>query len=608
MRQLFKRVFLFLLILFWFWFPSRVFADDNFAVGYNLFYRFLDSGNTQVTQTTTLTNKKTNLYASEYEIVIFGKVVGGITGFDGNGNLALTATKEDADRTKIHLSFNQKAVGVGNSLSFSISYELAGLVSSIGRIKEIIIPKTGNDPSLTAYSVRVSVPRIYGAVAYVKPLTKFDETQSSYIFSFDRNQAQNGVLIGFGDVSHFQFKLVYHLKNNSFIQRRTEIAIPPDTSYQQVIYNQITPKPVDVTIDKDGNFLASFDLAPKQTIEVIATGSALIYTSKRNDFSEKPPVEVDLSANKYWEVTSPEITDIAKDLKDAFSIYKYVSTALKYNYSRVNIENQRLGAKAAFNNPNNAICMEFTDSFIALARSRGIPAREINGYAYTSDEYLKPLSLVADVLHAWPEYWDEFSKSWIPVDPTWANTTGGLDYFNSLDFNHFVFVRRGVSSTYPPAAGSYRQETTGKDVEITLKTDLPVVNIPSLEYNIEIPKKIIAGGKQKILINIYNNGGIARYNLPVNVSGDGFGVKLSQSQVDLAPFGKSTIEGEITEERKQFWGKVPLIVSVGDQVKNLTIDVQPMELLYLPIYLSIFSLFLIVTFIFVKKHVFKKKT
>lgn len=602
-----KRVILCLTFLVLFNLPSPVFADENFDVSYNLFYRFLESGNTLVTQTTTLTNKKTNLYATEYEIIIFGKVIGEVTGFDPAGNLQLTTNKEGDNKTRIRVTFNQKSVGIGYKLTFSINYELSGLVNEIGRVKEIVIPNPGEDPSLTSYDVRVSVPKVYGNVSYVKPLKKFDDSQNSYIFSFALSEAKNGILIGFGDVSNFQFNLTYHLKNSSLIQRRTEIALPPDTLYQQVLYSSIEPKPINVEIDKDRNFIAAFDLAPRQAIDIVVSGNVLIYTSPRSDFPETAPLEAHLKANKYWEVESEEIAEIAKTLNSAFDIYNYVAKTLKYNYARINSQNQRLGARAALTNPEDAICMEFTDSFIALARAKGIPAREINGYAYTSDAYLKPLSLVADVLHAWPEYWNESLRSWVAVDPTWANTTGGLDYFNSLDFNHFVFVRHGVSSTYPPAAGSYRGETSQKDVEITLRTDLPEIPVPKLQFNIEIPKKIIAKGKQKLLIDITNDGGIARYNLPLTIEGEGFSVKLSQSFVDLPPFGKKTVLAEVSQNGKQFWGKVPLWISVGDEVKSVAIEVQPMELLYFSIYVSIFFLFLLITLIVIRKNVLKKK-
>ncbi len=29
------------------------------------------------------------------------------------------------------------------------------------------------------------------------------------------------------------------------------------------------------------------------------------------------------------------------------------------------------------------------------------------------------------------------------IDPTWGATTGGVDYFETLDFDHFAFVVKG---------------------------------------------------------------------------------------------------------------------------------------------------------------------
>jgi hypothetical protein len=115
-----------------------------------------------------------------------------------------------------------------------------------------------------------------------------------------------------------------------------------------------------------------------------------------------------------------------------------------------------MGALTALANPDSAICMEFTDLFVAIARAAGIPTREINGYAYTENPEIQPLSLVADVLHSWPEYYDKDKGAWIPIDPTWGSTTGGVDFFNKLDLRHFTFVIHGKDDTKPYAPGSYK--------------------------------------------------------------------------------------------------------------------------------------------------------
>ena len=55
------------------------------------------------------------------------------------------------------------------------------------------------------------------------------------------------------------------------------------------------------------------------------------------------------------------------------------------------------------------------------------------------------------------------------VDPTWGNTTGGVDYFDVLDFDHVAFVQRGYDSEYPVPAGGYKydEDENLKDVNVT---------------------------------------------------------------------------------------------------------------------------------------------
>jgi len=68
---------------------------------------------------------------------------------------------------------------------------------------------------------------------------------------------------------------------------------------------------------------------------------------------------------------------------------------------------------------------------------------------------------------AWPEFYDDAQKIWIPVDPTWANTTGGIDYFDKLDFNHIAFSSMAFQVKYPYPAGFYKKPgATTKDVQV----------------------------------------------------------------------------------------------------------------------------------------------
>jgi hypothetical protein len=235
-------------------------------------------------------------------------------------------------------------------------------------------------------------------------------------------------------------------------------------------------------------------------------GKAKLYLSPQRKIElSKETKEKYLKPQKYWEVDNPRILELAQELKTPKAIYNFVVQNLSYDYKKVDSEVTRLGAVKALQNQNQVICMEFTDLFIAISRAAGIPTRELNGYAYTVNEKLRPRSLAADLLHSWPEYWEEEKQAWIPVDPTWENTTSGVDYFSKLDFNHFVFVIKGQDSEFPYPAGSYKKNGLKKDVEITFGNEW-VHEPPVTNLEISIPKGVKAGFPLNGRVIVKNSG------------------------------------------------------------------------------------------------------
>ena len=204
----------------------------------------------------------------------------------------------------------------------------------------------------------------------------------------------------------------------------------------------MNPAPENVTKDKDGNWLATYLLRPRSSTRVEVRGKAAVSLfPKPEALSDESRAEY-LKEKPYWQVSDSRIQKLAKDLKTPKAIYDYVVKSLTYDFERVKKQQARLGAVATLQNPTSAVCLEFTDLFIAITRAAGIPAREVEGFAFTDNQKQRPLSLVQDILHAWPEYYDDTRQMWIMVDPTWGNSTGGVDYFDVLDFDHFAFVRK----------------------------------------------------------------------------------------------------------------------------------------------------------------------
>ena len=91
------------------------------------------------------------------------------------------------------------------------------------------------------------------------------------------------------------------------------------------------------------------------------------------------------AAKTYWQTGDDRILTLTRQLKTPRAIYDYVVHALTYDIDRVLQRKERAGALGALKNPSSAVCLEFTDLFIALARAAGIPAREVDGFAYTLD-------------------------------------------------------------------------------------------------------------------------------------------------------------------------------------------------------------------------------
>ncbi|MDE2026757.1 MAG: transglutaminase domain-containing protein, partial [Patescibacteria group bacterium] len=226
-----------------------------------------------------------------------------------------------------------------------------------------------------------------------------------------------------------------------------------------------------------------------------------------------------LEQQQYWQVNNQQIKNLAKQLKTPEAIYEYVVQHVTYDFSRITNGQVRLGALAVLQNPSSAVCLEFTDLFVTLSRAAGIPAREVDGFANTQNTISRPLSLSQDILHAWPEYYDDTEHSWIMVDPTWGNTTGGVDYFHTLDFDHVAFVVKGVSSTYPIPAGGYKfdNQVNEKDVAVTVSQQR-ITALPTVSMAISMPPLFMSGLPLSGAIALQNTGSVIFPAQPMSIT------------------------------------------------------------------------------------------
>ena len=506
---------------------------SQFMIDYKSEYIIDESGEANIIHNATITNLQNDVIPMNYSLSAMDSNIYEVSA-ETNGKETEPKLNNNKNNTDITVTIKDYSIGEGRQNTITIKYKSKSVAVKSGSIWNIYIPKIQIPDETTAYDVKLSVPESFGPKVFLTPEPTIEKKEDGKnIFYFTKNTFEStGISAAFGGFQPVNFKIKYQIQNDSILPAIKKIAIPSDIEhYQNVSYDKISPRPFKIEYDEDNNFVAYYILKPKQKTEIEVQGTSRILSKQINVnsggiISEIPKVLIKnyTRQQKYWETKSPYILKIARELKkddqtvvyNAKMVYEFIKNNLKYDFdaqSKGMVE--RKGAEAAASQKNSWTCMEFTDLFIAVTRAMGIPAREINGYAFTSEESNKPISISlesGDTLHSWAEFYDPYN-GWVQVDPTWG-TTSGLDYFSKLDTNHFAFVRKGISSEHPFSAGTYRYSDNEKLIETALSQTSSDENFkPSVKANkvLNLNPLVILSGK--IRIKIENTGKVTAYDI-----------------------------------------------------------------------------------------------
>ncbi len=501
-------------------------AFNKFKTDSVVTYTVGNDGITSVDHDITITNLKADLIVSSYTISL-KEDVDNVSGKSKDRKVEVAKTEEDGI-TKLTARFNDFIIGMDKKNFLNIDYTSKKTATKIGNIWNVNIPKIGERVDNNNYSVKLIVPDAFGPQLYVSPQPDNIEKQgTNTMLTFQKDKiVKNGITASYGTYQQINFRLIYQLQNPNYLKTAYDVTLPPEIqNFQQIKLTSIKPEPKKISVDDQGNTIATFDLKSKEKIEVELIGNAKI-SGRQIDpinggyFKSMPnSVKKYLGQSKYWPTKTEQIETLAKSMRDdkltvsqnAYKIYQYILDNYKYDFSISEKKGiDRKGAANALIDKNGWGCMEFTDVFIALARSMGIPARQLNGYALTKDEDTKPLSVVltsGDRLHAWPEFYDP-NYGWVQIDPTWGSTSG-VDYFTKLDTNHFTFVIRGNDSEYPLSAGEYRTDNDKRLVEVDFPENTNASEDdfkPKLTVSKAFSLNPIAWLKGESLYKVQNNG------------------------------------------------------------------------------------------------------
>lgn len=568
-----------------FTFSSKVFALAKFSTSYQVNYTVYPSGITHVKFLIDQVNNLSVVYATEFSLSVNHTKLENVRVADENSSLVPSVIKT-RNGSIISFSFLNKIVGKDKKHFFTIEYDTTDVTTKVGNTWEVNIPKLEPDENTVDQNIILTLPPNFPQPAFIDPKPSAF-VDNKYYFS-GKSLGNKHISAVFGKEQFYRVNLEYHLTNDSAIRSQQKIALPPDTGYQKVLLEKIEPKPLSIASDQDGNWLATYTLEPGDNLDISVTEVVKVSFLPSTKSTSNP--DASLQSNSIWDYDNPVFTiPEIQSLRSAKAIYDYVVDKYVYDFNKINkLKSQKVAASESLKHPDSAICSDFTNTFIAIARKMGIPARELQGFALSQNEDLKPISINQDVLHSWPEFYDAVKNTWVQIDPTWAKTTQGVDYFNKLDFNHIVFVIHGTDPNLPLTAGAYKsKENPDKDVSVE---PIPEATIP--EAKISIGKVTQTDGVLNLQI---------KNESPVGFFGN-IGIEKSQflqknlSQISIAPFSSEVLR--IGINHRPFLNKKTdtTIISINGGNFEQRIQIEPL-FSTVPLLSGIGGLFVAATFI-----------
>lgn len=477
---------------------NLVYATSEFTIQKNIDYQFDSLGNAQVTQDIKLINNYSVIYPKEYQLIIYGQQISNLTANDNLGNI-LKNTSVKNDSTTIYLQFNQPSINTQKSTDFQIKYNIDNLAQNQGNIWKINLPKHTTNPK-DQIQTTIIVPVNWGKLAYSSLSLSPQTNTLNQTIVVPPHSSDQSITLAFGETQIFNFNLTFFLENNHNETKNFQIPLPPETDTQTIVYTNINPTPQNINVDPDGNFLAQYQLLPNQKISIIAQGQVQVHPPNP-DFPQIKPLSFHTQTDQFWPASNPTITNYAKNLQSPKKIYDFVVNTLAYNPNIIQNATRKDPLKSLLE-PQNSLCTDFTDLFISIARASSIPSREIQGFIYTQDNLLQPQNTSLDILHAWPQFWNQDQNMWQQIDPTWQSTTKGDDYFNSVDLNRVILVFHGLSSINPPPPGSYNSSPNQKTVDITLTNNLLNTQFSPLVLTLKKSKLTVHNPNQQSITNL----------------------------------------------------------------------------------------------------------
>lgn len=415
---------------------------------------------------------------------------------DKNGNNLNFEVEETSNgNLVIKVTINQ-TITPQNNFKMILTYKSYGLIITSGLVRDMYIPAFSPDyvfedaEQKEVITTTVKIPESFGEINFARPANASKTENGVNTISFKQEDLKGNtgwIQVGTKQIFNFSIKQPYFASTTiPLVFNRYKIIIPRDLSSgpikQEVFFTKIFPAPDNVSLDENGNLIAEFKVPAVDDGEIIIEGYATISQDNSVNFrdsgsiSDIPQSIVDTNTKDaiFWEVDSEDIQKTKNEVvgsetnvyKVVESLYKYVVSQIDYSQVKKFGINERQGALSTLRG-GAAVCMEYSDLFIALVRAAGIPARAAFGSGYSSLEDSD--SSRNAINHQWAEVYIPSLESWIAVDTTWGENG---DLIIGGDLNHFYSHVASVDPETPSTTQAvfYGQTNNLVDREMSVST------------------------------------------------------------------------------------------------------------------------------------------
>ena len=259
---------------------------------------------------------------------------------------------------------------------------------------------------------------------------------------------------------HGKRDVFFRYRNLGFTRVHLFVARPSDCCVQRdVAITNESQEPCEI-LSLAGNDVGHYDIAPGKSLAIewtferleprLVPGPSspdLVMSESDRCWNLRRSIQVDVN-----EAIALAARQIAGDQDDSIAVAKSFFRELVSNYQyeypvRDRVASEMLRVK-------RGDCGQFSNLFVALCRSKGIPARAVVG-TFVNEARMRP--------HVWAEFWID-GIGWIPVDPSigQAIARGGLSgqtdpevVFGHLAPSRFAFshdVDLPIGAAYPSLA------------------------------------------------------------------------------------------------------------------------------------------------------------